>query len=260
MHFIAVAQGAGEAQVFRVVHDHAAGALDERFDDQRGNAFVMRCQMRFQRLGGAAGNVDRRFAVLGLTRVGCRHGSGGADERCVGVAEYRHIGHRQRTDRFAVVAAGEAEEVPLLFVAAIAPAVEGYLECDLGRRGAVGSVEAMPERAAGQGGKALRQFDHRLLRETGEHDVLERVELFAQGRVDTRVAVAEKIDPPRADAVQIALAVKVVQPGPLAARDRDQRQIALVLLHLRARMPNGGEAALQQVGVAHGTFKSMQGL
>ena len=118
----------------------------------------------------------------------------------------------------------------------------------------------MPERAAGQGGKALRQFDHRLLRETGEHDVLERVELFAQGRVDTRVAVAEKIDPPRADAVQIALAVKVVQPGPLAARDRDQRQIALVLLHLRARMPNGGEAALQQVGVAHGTFKSMQGL
>ena len=98
------------------------------------------------------------------------------------------------------------------------------------------------------------------MRETGEHDVFKRVELFAQGRVDTRVAVAEEVDPPRADAIQIAPAVKVVQPGALTTRNRDQRQVVFVLLHLRARMPDSGEAAAQQGGIAHQEIKSMQGL
>ena len=256
VHFVAVAQCARQSEIFRVVHEHAAGALNERFDDQRGNVFVMPCQMGFERLGRAAGNINRCFAVFGLAGIRRRHGGRGADERGIGIAENRHVGHRQCADRFAVVAAGEAKEIAFFVAATIAPAVEGHLERDLGRRSAVGGVETMAERPTGQGGQALRQFDRRLVREAGEHDVFQRVELFAQGAIDARVAVAEEIDPPRTDAVEVAIAVKIVQPRALATGDRDQRQVALVLLHLRARMPDGGEAALQQIGVAHCPVKS----
>ena len=60
VHLEAVAQGAGKAQVFRVVHRHAGGALDQRFDDQGGDAFAVAFEVRFQRGGGAAGDIGAK--------------------------------------------------------------------------------------------------------------------------------------------------------------------------------------------------------
>ena len=90
--------------------------------------------------------------------------------------------------------------------------------------------------------EAFGEFDGRFVRAAGEHGVFERVELIFQRRVDARIGVAEQVDPPGADGIQITMTGAVVEPCALAARDRDERQ-ALVVLHLGARVPDGAEAA-----------------
>ena len=64
MDLEALAQGAGEAQVFGVVHRHAVGALDQWFEDQSGGGVVVLFQMVFERLLGqqAALSVVIEFA------------------------------------------------------------------------------------------------------------------------------------------------------------------------------------------------------
>ena len=106
----------------------------------------------------------------------------------------------------------------------------------------------MPQ--AGQARQPLGQLHHRLVGEAGQHDVLQLVQLVLERGVDARVAVAEQVDPPRADGIEIALALEIVQPHALAARDRHQRQ-GFVLLHLGAGVPDRVQAALQVIRVFH---------
>jgi hypothetical protein len=61
--------------------------------------------------------------------------------------------------------------------------------------------------------------------------------------VDARVGVAEEIDPPRAHGVEKSATFKVVQPTAARRGDRNDRE-TFVMLHLGARMPHSGEAAL----------------
>ena len=91
------------------------------------------------------------------------------EQRRVDVAEQRHIGHGQRAQRLAVIAAGEAHERALVGIAAVAPVVEAHLERDLGRRRAVGAVERMAESRSARVRQPLRQLDHRAVREAREH-------------------------------------------------------------------------------------------
>ena len=58
VHFVAIAQGAGEAQIFRVIHRHAGRALNQRLDDQRSNFFTMLFEVLFQCRCGTAGAVE----------------------------------------------------------------------------------------------------------------------------------------------------------------------------------------------------------
>src|SRR5205809_290445 len=85
--------------------------------------------------------------------------------------------------------------------------------------------------------QGLGKLDDRLMREAGEDDVLQFIQLIAHGGVDTRVAMTKQVDPPGTDAVQVPPAVKVLQPGTLGAADGYRRQL-LVVLHLRARVPD----------------------
>jgi hypothetical protein len=82
----------------------------------------------------------------------------------------------------------------------------------------------MAQRAPGQRRQPLRQLDRRRVGEAGQNDVLQPVQLILEGSVDARVGVAEQVHPPRADGVQIAPAVEIVQPRARTARDRDQGQ------------------------------------
>ena len=248
VHAEAVAQRARLAQVGRVVHRHARRALHQRLDDEGGGLLVMLDQPRLQLARGAMRDVGGGLVALRATRVGRRDGGRETHQRCVGLAEQRDVGHAQRTRGLAVVAALQRDEAVLGRPAGVAPVVRAHLQRDLGGRGAVAGVERVAQ--AGEGGQALRQLDHGRMRQPGQHRVVEARELVDQRRADRRMAVAEEVGPPRADAVEVAPALDVDQPGPLGRGDRDQRRrIGLravrgaVRLHLRAGVPDGAQAA-----------------
>ena len=85
------------------------------------------------------------------------------------------------------------------------------------------------------------------MREAGEDDVFQFIQLFTQRGVDTRMRVTKKIDPPGADTVEVAATVEIVKPGALATRNGNHRQGAVaadgVLLHLGAGVPDGRQTA-----------------
>jgi hypothetical protein len=60
--------------------------------------------------------------------------------------------------------------------------------------------------------------------------------------IDARVGVPEKIHPPRADRIEVAPAVEIIEPASGPARHGDERQ-GFVMLHLGARMPDSAQAA-----------------
>ncbi|CDF93468.1 hypothetical protein BN844_4270 [Pseudomonas sp. SHC52] len=79
--------------------------------------------------------------------------------------------------------------------------------------------------------------------EAGEDHMLQLVDLVLDPLVDARVGMAEHVDPPGADGVEVALAFEVFQPHAFTALDRDQRQL-FVIFHLGAGMPQHREVAL----------------
>jgi len=159
------------------------------------------------------------------------------DQRIVGVAEDRHVGHAQRAERLTVVAVLQADEAVARALPRVAVGMEAHLERDLHRRGTVRAEEAVSEHAARQPDQPLGQLHRRAVRGAGQHGVLQHVQLRLDRGVDMRIGMAEQVDPPRAGAVQVALAVEVDQPGALAARDR-QRRHGVEPRILRARVPD----------------------
>ncbi len=111
----------------------------------------------------------------------------------------------------------------------------------------------MAEFAGSELRETLGELDCRRVREAREHHVLQRSELLHQRRVDARVAVPEQVDP---DRVEDAAAFEIVEPEPFGATDRHERQ-RFVVLHLRAGMPDGTQAALENLRVrAHAATSS----
>jgi len=166
----------------------------------------------------------------------------------VRVAKHRHIGHRERADGLAVVTMAQADEFAPVALPAVLPAVEAHLQGDLDRRGAVAREEGVPQRLAGAPRQPLGQLDRRRVGAASQHHMLQRVELMLQGRVDALVGMPEQVDPPRARRIEIPLAVDILEPRALSARDRNRRH-GVHPLHLRARMPDARHAATLPVGV-----------
>ena len=96
--------------------------------------------------------------------------------------------------------------------------------------------------------QSLGELHHRLMREAGQHRMLQSVELIFERRIDARVRMTKEIHPPRTHRIQITPACMVHQPRALALTDRDQWQ-GLVMLHLRAGMPDTGKTAGDPVGI-----------
>ena len=230
------------------MHRHARGALHQRFEDDRRGLAGVRLEVSFQHECSAESAVFRRLARRGEPPVRTGHDRGSAQQRLVRRSENRHVGHAQRTDGFTVIALRHRDEPMLVRLPAVAPEMRTHLERDLGRGCAVGGIERVPETATGKCGETFRQFDHRWMRAAGQDDMLHAVQLRLDRRDDARLAMTEQVDPPRADGIEIALAVCVDQPGAFAAHHRHQRP-GLVRLHLRARMPHGAQAARNQRGI-----------
>ncbi len=251
MHAIAVAQGARAFQIRRVVHGHAGRALHQRLDDQRGDLSRTLAQQRLEFAQRASGHVGGRFVLARLARVRRHHDMRAARQRIVGIAKDLDIGHGQRADRLAVIAMTQAHEFALGGQARVAPEVKAHLQRDLDGRCAVGRIERIAERALRQRRQALGQLHRRRMRAAGQHDVFKRLQLLHERRVDRRIGVAEQVDPPRTDGVEIALAVGVDQPGAVSAGDGQRRFVGRRIgPQARARMPDGALAAHRKRRVA----------
>lgn len=74
---------------------------------------------------------------------------------------------------------------------------------------------------AGERGQSFGQLHHGRVREAGQHHMVQPGELLGERGLDVRMAVAEEVDPPGADAIQVAASFGVVEPGALGTRDGD---------------------------------------
>ena len=83
----------------------------------------------------------------------------------------------------------------------------------------------------------------------------EGVEAEMTGDVDPVAGMAEDVDPPGTDRIQVSLAVEILQPDAFAAADRNQRQL-LVIFHLGAGMPEYGKVALHPAVVQAHRYSS----
>ncbi|MCY1356155.1 hypothetical protein D9M69_425970 [compost metagenome] len=254
VHAVAVAGIAQQLEVHRVVHAHAAGALDQRLDYHRRDLLVVLGQGAFHMGEHGAGVFLPAHALGAQVAVRAGHLEGVQQQRLVGFGEQCDVAHRHRRHRLAVVAVGQGDEALLAFQALVAPEVVAHLQRHFDAGRAVVGIEH-PVQALGRDlHQAFGQLDHRLVAESGEDHMLQLVHLVLDALVDARVGVAEDIDPPGADGVQVAFALEVFQPDPLAAADRHHRQ-AFVILHLGAGVPEHGKVALHPVGIeAHESF------
>ena len=253
---MARAEAARPPQVFGMVEAHAARALDQRLDDERGDLGMVRFEESCEVVRGVHRALDAAEAMVVGAARGKRCDERLAHERRVGIAEDRDVGDAERAQRLAVVAALQRDELRLAALAAIGPVVRRHLERDLGCRGAVGGEERVAEAARGDAREPFGELDHRRVREAREHDVLELSQLLGDRTVDGGMRVAEEVHPPRAHRVEITAAVEIDEPRALATRDGHERE-ALVRLHLRARMPHRREAARDHLAV--GRFVSGAG-
>ena len=250
MHLIPVAQGAGLHQIGGIVHGHATGALHQRLHDQRGNLRVFARQQLLQCLRRAPCHICPGFARLRLASVGAGHDKGRLRQRPISIFEQRHIGYGQCAHRFAMVAARHANVAALGRQAHVLPIVKRHFQRDFGGRSPIRRIKRMPQCPAGLRAQALGQRHHRLVRETGKHDMLQLLQLLAQCRIDPRVGMPEQIGPPGTDAIEKTVACIVVQPDALPTHNRHQRQGVgarfQMVLHLGTGVPYGSQAARKQ--------------
>jgi len=187
--------------------------------------------------------------------VRARHLEGVQQQRLVGVGEEGDITHRHRGDGFPVIAVGQGDEALLLATAAVAPVVKAHLQRNFDTGRTVVGIEDAVQPGRCQGDQALRQLHHRLMTEAGQHHVLELVDLILDALIDARIGMAEDVDPPGTDRIQVSLAVEILQPDAFAAADRNQRQL-LVIFHLGAGMPEYGKVALHPAVVQAHRYSS----
>ena len=229
-----------------MIHAHPRGALHQRLHDDCADLVRVPGQERVHRGEGAPAVRFPAFAVLAHVAIGRGRAEHVHQQGLVDLAVKLHVADRERAQRLAVITPAQGDEAALARAVAIAPEVEAHLERDLDRARAVVGVEAPGEAMRGDRGQPLGEHHRRLVREAGQKYVLEPSELRGERGVDTRVGVAEQVDPPRADRVQIAPPVVVVEPGARAACDRHHRQ-PLVVLHLGAGVPDDFEIAPHEV-------------
>ncbi len=243
MHAVTVAGLAQQFEVHRVIHAHAAGALNQWLDDHCRNAVMVLGQCLFHCREHVARVLFPAHPLRTPVAIRARHLEGVHQQGFVGFGEQRHVADRHRRHGFAVVAVGQGDEAFLARHAAVEPIVKAHFQRDFDAGRTVIGVEHPVQAFRRHFHQTLGQLDHRLMAETGENHVLQLIDLILDALVDPRVGVAEHVDPPRADCVEVALAFEIFEPDAFAALDRDQRQL-FVVFHLGAGMPQHREIAL----------------
>jgi len=151
-------------------------------------------------------DIARRLTFAGLASIRRCHHVRMSNQRIVGVLEQRDVGHAERADGLAVITVPRQTNSrfsawPLLRQKWKLISTRFRLPMRHRRRRMHGRVCAASGRAD------VREQDGGLVRATGEHRVFERVELIFQRCIDVRIRVTEEVDPPRADGIEVSMAV-----------------------------------------------------
>ncbi len=104
----------------------------------------------------------------------------------------------------------ERFELYLFGMSGVAPVMSAHFQCDFCRGRTVRAVETMSQSLRGEFTQAFGKLHHGFMGESGQHHMFQRIELIDNRRVDAWIAMAEQVDPPRADRIEIAFAVEVV--------------------------------------------------
>ena len=154
----------------------------------------------------------------------------------------------KRPERLAMVAVLQGDEPGLARPILVKPGMETHFQSGFHCRGAIVRIKAAIQAGRCYLNEPFRQCGDGFVREACQQHMFKCFQLPDQCRVDAGVAVAEQIDPPGTDGIQVAPAFEVFQPDALAGAYRYKRE-PLVVLHLRAWMPQDGQITFYQVGV-----------
>ena len=158
-------------------------------------------------------------------------------QRFVERVEQVDAADRDGAEGVAVVSILEADEARALRLAALSPPLERHLQRDLdGRRAAVG-VEHPAQTGRRKAEQPLGQLDRGLVGEAEHGRVGDAPELSSHGGIQRRMPMTVDVAPQRRDAIDVDVAVGVVEVGALGAVD-DQRRLLLTPAKLLGeRMP-----------------------
>ena len=163
--------------------------------------------------------------------------------RLIHLGKEIHAPHGERADRLAMIPLGETHKPRLSRASRLLTVLERHLERRLhGGRAVIVEME-FRQTLGHERRQPLRELDRGAMGEIRKDDVLELIQLRRNPRIDLLVRMPEEIRPPRADDIEIALSVHVVEPRPLCVVDHHRRQL-LIVLHLRTRMPDMAQVAL----------------
>ena len=123
--------------------------------------------------------------------------------------------------------------------------MEAHLQRDFHRRRTVVCKKTPLEPLRRQLDQTFAQLDHGLVAESGQDDVLELLQLVANGRIDAGIGVAEEIDPPGAHRVDVAVTFEILQPDAFAPFYRNGGK-GFAVLHLCAGVPQHAKVALNE--------------
>ena len=139
----------------------------------------------------------------------------------------------------AVVGALQGEEFRLARprVRPLPPVLKRHFQGDFDGGGAVVGIEDVVEAGRRQFDEAAGQADGRHVGQAEQGAVGDGVELFADGGVDFRDAMAVDVAPERRHAVEVFAAVEIDEETAVGAGD-DERRLGGVGLHRRERVPD----------------------
>ena len=164
------------------IDEHTPCTQDQRLNDESGRPF-------------AACRLQRVESVL---RAGSGRKGQSDDveqQRLVGAVEHAAGADRHRANGVPVIAVLEDKDA-MTGLAQVHPVAERHLECDLNTRRARVREENASQRRRHDFGERARKCLRRLVRPSGEYDLIETLSLRRNRRHDSRMAVAVSRDPP----------------------------------------------------------------
>ena len=231
-------QVADAADIAFGLHEHAGGALAQRFDDHGRRSVRVFLQVIFQFLQQCVHEFlfvlhGQRSVIVGRAADAVRL----EQQRAVGLVEHCDVADGNGTDGVAVVGIAQVDEGLFFRFAFVLPVLERNLQGRFHSRGTIVDIEHLVDAFGRHLDQPLRQFRRRFVDQAQQGAVFDFAKLGDDGIVDFLAVMTVDVDPQAGNGIQVFPAVRVVQLDAFAVVD-DELRIFHPALHLRERMPD----------------------